>query len=431
MIPRYSLPEMADLWTDAARYRMWTTVEVLASEAQAKLGVVPEEDLAAIRAGHAPAPERVAELERTRDHEILAFLAAFGETIPGDADRWVHFGMTSYDLVDTALGCTLARSCDQLIDATRRLRDVLAANALTHWDTVCVGRTHGVHAEPTTFGQKLAGHAFAVERCVHRLSEARRSVAVGTISGAVGTYAHLDPYVERYVCERLGLDVEPVPTQVVARDRHAELLGAVAVLGAVVEHLALELRLLQRTEVREVEEPRPAGYQGSSAMPHKLNPTGSERLCGIARLLRANAGAAYENVALWHERDLAHSSVERIVLPDSLVAAHYQVTAAAALIEGMRVFPDRMLANLELTNGLVYSGTALLDELSSGGQRDRSYRAVQDAANDTLRTSRHFADTLRERGIAVRPDQFRPARFLANRTHLRERLMALVDRTSS
>jgi adenylosuccinate lyase len=243
-------------------------------------------------------------------------------------------------------------------------------------------------------------------------------VAIGTISGAVGTYALLDPFVEQYVCERLGLAVELIPTQVVARDRHAELLGAIAVLGAVVEGLALELRLLQRTEVREVEEPRSSDYQGSSAMPHKRNPTTSERLCGLARVLRANAAAAYENVALWHERDMAQSSVERIVLPDSLVAVHYQVTGACDLIAGLRVFPDRMLENLAHTNGLIYSGAALLDLVATGVDRDEAYRTVQAAAVETMRTGRGLAETL-----DVRP--FEPTRFLGNRDHLRKRLQTL------
>ncbi|HET9140051.1 adenylosuccinate lyase [Actinophytocola sp.] len=426
MILRYSLPELAELWTDDNRYRTWTTVELLACEAQAELGVIPAADLAAIRTGRPPAATRVAEFERTRDHEILAFLAAYTETIDGAAARWVHFGMTSYDLVDTALGYTLARSCELILAAAQRLCDRLAERAAEHWDTVCVARTHGVHAEPTTFGQKLAGHAFAVRRSADRLRAARDSVAVGTISGPVGTYALIDPYVEQYVCQRLGLGVEPMPTQVVARDRHAELLNAVAVLGAVVENLALEFRLLQRTEVREVEEPRTTEYQGSSAMPHKRNPTTSERLCGLARILRSNASAAGENVALWHERDLAHSSVERIVLPDSLIAVHYQVTTAAELVGGLRVFPGRMAANLAHTNGLIYSATVLLDLLRAGMDRDGAYRLVQAAAGETAETGRSLADTLRDRGVEVTADQLQPERFLTNREHLRKRLDTLT-----
>ncbi|MCB5906286.1 adenylosuccinate lyase [Streptomyces pinistramenti] len=427
MIPRYSLPEMSGLWTDEAKYASWVHVEVLACEAQARLGKVTDADLATIRTGRVPTPEEVQEQERTRDHEILAFLAAYTATLPDDAARWVHYGMTSYDLVDTALGHTLARSCDVLLAAAVRLRTALAAKATEHWDTVCVARTHGIHAEPTTFGQKMAGFALGVDRSVRRLRAARTAVAVGTISGPVGTYARIDPFVESYVCDALGLGVEPVPTQVVARDRHAELLSAVAVLGAVIEQIALELRLLQRTEVREVEEPRSSAYQGSSAMPHKRNPTSSERLCGLARILRANLGAVLEDVALWHERDLAHSSVERIALPDSLIAAHYQATGAAEVIEGLRVFPDRMRANLEQTDGLIHSSTVMLDLVAAGTEREKAYRTVQDAATETWETGRHLRETLRERGIETRPEQYDPERFLRSRAVIRERMETLLD----
>lgn len=425
MIPRYSLPEMADLWTDEAKYATWVRVEVLACEAQAELGVLPPEDLAAIRRGAVPTPGQVREQERTRDHEILAFLAAYTDTIPGDAGRWVHHGMTSYDLVDTALGHTLSRACDLLLEQARRLRSVLAGRAVEHWDTLCVARTHGVHAEATTFGHKLAGFAFGVDRSIRRLRAAREAVAVGTISGAVGTYSQLDPFVEHHVCEALGLGIEPIPTQVVARDRHAELLGAVAVLGAVVEQIGLEMRLLQRTEVREVEEPRSGAYQGSSAMPHKRNPTSSERICGLARVLRANAGAVLEDVALWHERDLAHSSVERITLPDSLIAAHYQVSSTADLVAGLRIFPARMRDNLEQTHGLVHSSAILSDLVESGVDREAAYRGVQAAAAETWEKGEPFELTLRRRGIEV--GRMDPSRFLASRKFLRERLERLID----
>jgi adenylosuccinate lyase len=418
---------MARLWTDEARYASWVRVELLACEAQERLGVISPHELTEIRAGRVPAPRRVVELERTRDHEILAFLAAYTETIHAPAARWVHYAMTSYDLVDTALGHTLATACDLVIAAARGLRDVLARRALKHWDTVCVARTHGVHAEPTTFGHKLAVHALAVHRVLDRLSFARERVAVGTISGPVGTYAQIDPFVEQYVCQRLGLGVEPVPTQVVARDRHADLISALALTGAVVEQLALELRLLQRTEVREVEEPRSAEYQGSSAMPHKRNPTSSERLCGLARLLRANASATLENVALWHERDLAHSSVERVVFPDSFQAVHYQLCGATELVEGLRVFPDRMLRNLEQTNGLIYSSVVMLDLVASGMDREAAYRTVQAAATEAWEDDRPLIQTLRERGITVQPEQFDPQRFLTRSTLLRKRLEEIID----
>lgn len=427
MIDRYALPEMKDLWTPEAKYASWVEVEVLASEAQAELGVVPEEALAAIRAGRTPTPAEVAEQERTRDHEILAFLAAYTETIADGHGSWVHYGMTSYDLVDTALGHTLTRSCDLLIDAASRLRAALVRRSREHWDTVCVARTHGIHAEPTTFGQKLALHAFAVDRCVTRLRAARESVAVGTISGPVGTYSKIDPFVEQYVCERLGLGVEPVPSQVVARDRHAEVLSVLAVLGAVVEQIGLELRLLQRTEVREVEEPRTSAYQGSSAMPHKRNPTSSERICGLARLLRAYADATYENVALWHERDLAHSPVERVVFPDAFTIAHYQVSKATEIIEGLVVNADRMLANLAVTDGLIYSADVLLDLVAGGMDRETAYRTVQAAATETSRDGTHLAKTLADRGVETTAEQFRPERFLSRRDVVRDRLEKLLN----
>ncbi|MGW0589566.1 adenylosuccinate lyase [Streptosporangium sp. NPDC002607] len=430
MIPRYSLPQMTSLWTDEAKYHTWTSVEVLAAEGQALLGVVSESDLAAIRRGRAPAPGEVARLEAARDHEVLAFLAAFTSTIPGDAGRWVHHGMTSYDLVDTALGHTLARACDLILAAVRRLRDALGRRALEQWDTVCVARTHGIHAEPTTFGLKLAVHAFAVQRCLGRLRAARTAVAVGTVSGAVGTYSQVDPRVEEYVCARLGLGVEPVPTQVVARDRHAELLGALAVLGAVVEHLALEMRLLQRTEICEVEEPRAAGYQGSSAMPHKRNPTLCERLCGIARLLRANASAGYEDVALWHERDLAHSAVERVVLPDSTTLAHYQATKAAEMVEGLRINPERMRENLDLTKGLIYSSAVLSDLVEDGMEREKAYRLIQGAAAESWENREPLARTLLARGVEINTGKYRPELFLGARDHLRDRLVTMIQRSA-
>ncbi|MEH1127367.1 adenylosuccinate lyase [Micromonospora sp. CPCC 206061] len=423
MISRYSLPQMAQLWADQARYATWTEVEVLATEAQARLGRVPADALDDIRQAKVPTAARVAELERDRDHEILAFLAAFCETIPNASARWVHLGMTSYDVVDTALGHTLARATDLLLHAAGRLRRVLADTAVKHWDTACIGRTHGVHAEPTTFGHKLAGHAFAVERCIRRLVAAREAVAVGTISGSVGTYALIDPSVERYVCDRLGLGVESAPSQVVARDRHAELVQAVAVLGACIEQLALELRLLQRTEVVEVEERRSAAYQGSSAMPHKRNPTTSERLCGIARLLRSYVTAMLENVALWHERDLAHSSVERVVLPDCLTVAHYQATAAADLVETLEVFPDRMRATIDMTRGRVYSSVVLADLLASGMEREAAYRLVQSAAEWAAEHGDEFGAALQRHGVD--PGLLTPERFFNHHDVILTRLEAL------
>jgi adenylosuccinate lyase len=425
MISRYALPEMVDLWSDATRYATWARVEVLASEAQAQLGRLPEEALADIRNARTPATVRVAEIEHDRAHEVLAFLAAFCEDIPDESARWVHLGMTSYDLVDTALGSILARATDLLLQAARRLRRVVVGKAVEHWSTVCIGRTHGIHAEPTTFGHKLAGFAFAVDRSIQRLRAARANVAVGTISGAVGTYALIDPFVEAYVCGKLGLGVEPAPSQVVARDRHAELVQAVAALGACVEQISLELRLLQRTEIREVEERRATAYQGSSAMPHKRNPTTCERLCGLARLLRGYAGAALEDVALWHERDLSHSPVERVILPDSMMVGHYQVTAAADLVETLEVYPERMRAAIDHTNGLVFSSVILADLLESGVEREKAYRMVQAAANHCVMSGADFRSTLISAGIE--PGWFEPERFFVNHDVVRRRLEALDE----
>ena len=426
MIPRYTLPQMGALWTDEARFATWVEVEVLACEAHAQLGVIGGDDLAAIQGGRAPDPERVLQIERETNHDVIAFLTAHAETIdPPEAARWVHYGMTSSDLLDTALGLTLGRACDLVLAKADTLVELLKTRALEHWDTVCAGRTHGVQAEATTFGHKLAQFAFAVDRGRTRLRAARAAVAVGSISGAVGTYSNIDPAVEAYVCERLGLGIEQVATQVVARDRHAEALCALAVLGASVEQIGLEVRHLQRTEVREAEEPFGAGQKGSSAMPHKRNPITSERICGLARILRGNAVAALENVALWHERDITHSSVERVILPDSFIAADYQLHLAIRVVEGLRVFPERMLANLDATGGLVYSSQVLLSLVDAGMGRDDAYRVVQAAAMRTWESGVPFAQTLAEAGVDVPAGAFDPQRSLARHDVVKSRLTAL------
>ncbi len=423
MIPRYSRPEMARIWSDEHRYLTWVRVEVLAAEAMARLGTVPESALADIRQAPVPTPAGVTEWERSRDHEVLSFLAAFCEKLPAESARWVHLGMTSYDLVDTALGYTMAQATDLLVRAVRELRQALVDLALTHWDTVCVGRTHGVHAEPTTFGHKLAGFAFAMDRCVGRLTAAREVAAVGTISGSVGTYALIDPRVERYVCGALGLGIEPAPSQIVARDRHAQLVQAIATLGACVEHVALEFRLLQRTEVAEVEEPRTVAYQGSSAMPHKRNPTTTERLCGLSRILRGYANAVLEDIAVWHERDLAHSSVERVVLPDAFTVAHYQVTSATEVVRNLTVHPDRMRAAIDHT-GLVSSSAVLVELLRAGVERESAYRRVQRASTEAAATGRSLRETF---GAGVAPATWEPEWFLRNHSEVLTRLKELHE----
>ncbi len=380
MIPRYTLPEMGAVWSEQSRFQRFVEVEVATTRARARRGLVPPGDLAAIETAPPPEPARVHELDGQLHHDVIAFLTAWGERIPGDAARHVHYGMTSSDLLDTALGLQLRAACDLLLGRLDRLVTALRTRALEHRDTLCLGRTHGVAAEPTTFGAKLASHVFAFDRDRSRLRAARAAVAVGTVSGAVGTYSNLPPDVEADVLADLGLVAEPAATQVVARDRHAELLTVLAIVGADLERLAVEVRHLQRTEVREAEEPFARGQKGSSAMPHKRNPIVAERLTGVARLLRGYALAGLENVALWHERDISHSSVERVVLPDAFCVLDYGLERATWLVEGLRVNPARMRANLDAVGGLVTSSSALLALVDAGWSREDAYAAVQRAA---------------------------------------------------
>ena len=371
---------MAGLFTDRARFATWLEVEVLAVEAWAELGVVPADDAAGVRAR---APEvtdeevqAIADREAVTDHDVAAFVDVVQEAIGPPAGNWVHYGLTSSDVVDTALCATLTRAADLLIATSGELIDVLKRRALEFRDTAMVGRTHGIHAEPTTFGAKLALWALQADRDRERLRAARRTIAVGKLSGAVGTYSNIDPAVEAYVCAALGLT--PVPaTQVIARDRHAEYLWACAAVGATAELIGTEIRHLQRTEVGEVLEPFRAGQKGSSAMPHKRNPIKAEQLSGLARVLRGYLGAGLEDVALWHERDISHSSVERVILPDASILAHYVLVRSRALIDGLTVHADRMLENLDRSYGLVFSQPVLLALVAAGTSRDAAYRIVQ------------------------------------------------------
>jgi adenylosuccinate lyase len=394
LIDRYALPEIAGLFTDEARFRDWLEVEVLASEAWAKLGVVPEADARAIRERADFTVEAIRAREAVTDHETAAFVDVVQEAIGGPAAKWVHYGLTSYDVVDTAMSMALVRACDLIVDAVDALEAAVVVRAREHRNTPMAGRTHGIHAEPITFGSKLALWALQLRRDRVRLTRAREAVAIGKLSGAVGSYSNVDPVVEAYVCERLGL--RPVPsTQVLARDAHAELLYACAALGASIEAFALEVRHLQRTEVREVEEPFATGAKkGSSAMPHKRNPWRSEQLCGLARVLRGNLTAGMENIALWHERDMSHSSVERIVLTDSLVLAYYMAVRFRAIVAGLVVHTDRMLHNLDSSYGLVFSESVMLALVASGLPRDDAYRMVQRAATRTWDEQRPFRDVL-------------------------------------
>ena len=381
MIPRYTRPALGMLWTDEARMETWRRVEVAACEELPALldgGGPSEAELEAVRRASFTV-QAVDEREKTTDHDMAAFVDVLGESA-GAAGRWIHFGLTSSDVLDAALALQLGAVGELVVAGARELVATLAARAREHVGTLCVGRTHGVHAEPTTFGVKLAGFAFEAHRNAERLEQAFVRVRVGAISGAVGTYAATSPEYEARVLARLGLAREDVSTQVVARDRHAELVQAIALAGAGLERLAIEVRHLQRTEVREVQEPFRAGQKGSSAMPHKRNPIKSEQISGLARVLRGNAQAALENVALWHERDISHSSVERVILPDSTILLDYLQHRAIALVRDMTVFESRMLENLQMTHGALFSQRTLLALVESGLTREEAYRIVQELA---------------------------------------------------
>lgn len=379
MIPRYQTPEMTAIWSDRRRFEIWREVEVTACEVRADRGEIPREDACAIRERAAFEPERVLEIEAVVQHDVIAFLTNLAEHI-GPAARHVHEGMTSSDLLDTSFALQLGEAGQVLRGALIELLEAVERRAREHRGTVMAGRSHGIHAEPTTFGLKLLVYWAALWRGLARLDAANAGVACGKLSGAVGTLAHLDPAVEEETMRRLGLGVDPAATQVVQRDRHAAWLGALALLGATLEQMAVEVRNLQRTDVHEVEEPFGKGQKGSSAMPHKKNPIVAERITGLARLLRGYAHTALENVALWHERDISHSSVERIIFPDACHALHYMLKKMTWLIDGLVVFPDRMRENLGKVRGLVFSQAVLLALVGAGASREEAYAWVQRAA---------------------------------------------------
>jgi adenylosuccinate lyase len=396
LIRRYALPEMAELFTDEARLATWLEVELLAVEAWAKLGVIPSTDAEAIRSRASVSVAAVEERERVTDHDVAAFVDVAQDSVGFPAGAWIHYGLTSSDVIDTALSVTLVRASDVLLEALDALDAAIAARAREFRETPMVGRSHGVHAEPITFGSKLALWTLQLRRDRERLRRARDSVAVGKLSGVVGTYSNVDPEVEAFVCERLRLTPTPA-SQVIARDRHAEFLYACASVGASIETFATEIRHLQRTEVGEVEEPfREGSQKGSSAMPHKRNPWRCEQLSGLARVLRANVQPGLEDVALWHERDISHSSVERIVLADSAQLAYYVLVQFRSIVTGMRVHPDRMLENLQSSYGLVFSQPVLLALVAEGRARDEAYRIVQRAATRAWEEKRPFRDVLTE-----------------------------------
>ena len=393
MIPRYTREQMGRIWSDANKFAKWLEVELAATETLAEAGQVPREAAAAIRARAKVDVPRILELEARVKHDVIAFTMAVEESI-GDpaAARWLHYGMTSNDVVDTAQALLL-RDASRLIEAALvKFGDVLAKRAQEFRHTPQIGRTHGIHAEPITFGLKIANWFSENERNQERFRDADAQMAVGKISGAVGNASHLGPEMEERICQRLGLNVAPVASQVIQRDRHAHYLSSLALIAATLEKIALEIRHLQRTEVREAEEPFGGEQRGSSAMPHKRNPVTCEQICGLARLVRSNLIAAFENIALWHERDISHSSVERIILPDSTILVDYMLAKMTAIVADMRVFPERMLRNLHSTHGLVFSGQLLQDLVEKGMPRDNAYKVVQENAMAAWEKDTNFRD---------------------------------------
>ena len=377
MIPRYTREEMGHIWSERNEFDTMLLVETLASEAQAELGVIPKEAAKTIREKGNFDVERIHEIEKETNHDIISFVTAVGEYVGPEAAKYIHLGLTSTDVKDTALGYMMKQACDILIDDLKRLHEVLRRRAAEFKYTPMIGRTHGIHGEPTTFGLKLALWMAEVERDIERMEHARKSVAVGKLSGAVGTYSNIDPFVEQYVCEKLGLEPVKIATQVVQRDRHAELLSTIAVVGGTLDKIALEIRHLQRTEVREAEEYFSPKQKGSSAMPHKRNPIGSENMTGLARVIRGHMVTAFENVSLWHERDISHSSAERIIAPDTTILIDYMLNRFGNIVKNLTVFPENMKRNMNSTFGLIFSQRAMLTLIEKGMTREQAYDLVQ------------------------------------------------------
>ncbi len=394
MIARYTRPEMANVWSDENKFRQWREVELAASDSLAELGVVPADAAAKLRRFSGFKVARIFEIERDVKHDVIAFTTAIAENMAAaghaEASRWLHYGLTSNDVVDTAQALQIVQASSILIGGLRKLEEALRVRAFEFKDTVQIGRTHGVHAEPITFGLKLALWFDEVRRDEVRFRASADEMRVGKISGAVGTFGHIGPEAEERICDRLGLRPAAIASQVISRDRHAMYVANLAVIAATCEKIALEVRHLQRTEVREAEEPFGESQKGSSAMPHKRNPVTSEQICGLARIVRSNAQAAMENIALWHERDISHSSVERVILADSTTLVDYLLAKTLWLVEGMRVYPERMLRNLEMTRGLVFSGQVLLDLTAAGMLREQAYKLVQGHAMRTWESEGDF-----------------------------------------
>ena len=392
---------MGRIWSDQRRYETWLLVEAAAAEAMAAAGIVPADAARDIRERGAFDIARIEEIEQTTQHDVIAFTTAVAEKV-GPSARWMHFGMTSSDVIDTAQALQMREACDLILKDLDGLADAVRDRAFEHRKTPMIGRTHGVHAEPMTFGLKLALWYAELQRDIERITRARAVISVGKLSGAVGTFGHLPPSIETEVCRRLGLEPAPVASQVIQRDRHAELLAALAITGASLEKFALEIRGLQKTEIGEVEEPFGKGQKGSSAMPHKRNPIGCEQIVGMARLLRGNAHAAMENIALWHERDISHSSVERVILPDSFIALDHMLRRFTRITRDMVVYPERMRENLNRSRGVVFSGTVLLELAKKGVAREQAYELVQRNAMRSFADRLDFKDLLLADGDVTR-----------------------------
>ena len=434
MIERYTLPEMGKIWEDKFKFDTWLKIEILACEARAEMGEIPKADVETIKQKADFDVERIFEIEETTKHDVIAFLTNVAEYV-GPESRHIHYGMTSSDILDTTLSFQMKTAGELLLKRLYDLKDALKQRAIEHKNTVCIGRSHGIHAEPTSMGLKFALWFEETKRNIERLQKAIGVISVGQISGAVGTFEHLSPKVEEYVCNKMGLHPAPVSTQVIQRDRHAEFLTTLAIIGATLEKISIEIRHLQRTEVLEAEEYFSKGQKGSSAMPHKRNPIVSERITGLARILRSNSMAALENVALWHERDISHSSVERIIVPDSCIALDYMLDLMVKLISKLLIYPDNMIRNLNLTRGLVFSQTILLKLVTKGISREDAYRIVQDSAMKVwgdeklnLKDELSKSDELKKyisveelNGIFENKNMLKNVEFIFNRTVLGEK----------
>ncbi|MGE5702365.1 MAG: adenylosuccinate lyase [Clostridia bacterium] len=396
MIERYSRPEMRAIWTEENKFKAWLEVEILACEAWSKLGVIPAEDVAKLRENASFNVERIYQIEEETRHDVVAFTRAVSETLSGDEKKWVHYGLTSTDVVDTALSYLLLQANTILEKDLEEFIEILTEQARKYKDTVCMGRTHGVHAEPTTFGLKLALWREEMKRNLERFRNAKKEVAFGKISGAVGTYANIDPFVEAYVCEKLGLQAAPISTQTLQRDRHAEYMATLALIATSLDKFATEIRGLQKSEMREVEEPFAKGQKGSSAMPHKRNPIGCENISGLSRVIRGHMLSAYENVPLWHERDISHSSVERVILPDATMLLNYMLRRFMNIVKNLTVFPENMKRNMDRTFGLIYSQQVLLKLIDKGLSREKAYDTVQPRAMQAWEEQRSFRDIISE-----------------------------------